>query len=66
MSDNLLEKRDNLKGLHKFTKHMENQHSKSLNEITQLFSIKLYNSYKTEAESCYHTFLNYGGQKNIK
>lgn len=30
-SDNLLENWDNLKGLHKFTKYTESQHSKNLN-----------------------------------
>lgn len=50
-ADNLLENGDNLKGLCKFTKYMESQHIKNLNEMTQLFSIKLYNSHKTKAET---------------
>lgn len=40
MSD-ILENWNNLKGLNKFIKH---QHSKSLNEMTQLFSIEFHKS----------------------
>lgn len=55
MSDDL-KNLNNLKVLHKYTKL---QHNKSLNEITQLFSIKLYNSYKTalQGTNCYHTMV---------